>query len=85
MEKADLQKQIAEIVEKQNSGDSNNETRTIPRPNGTAGTHFSIQEAMGLAGSQKKYETYKAIQVRGQKHNTFKQVHQGLTSETFGT
>jgi hypothetical protein len=36
----------------------------IPRPKGSAGTHFSIQEAMGLSGSTKKYDTYKAIQVR---------------------
>jgi hypothetical protein len=35
----------------------------IPRPAGTAGTNFSIQVAMGLAGSTKKYDKYKAIQV----------------------
>ena len=39
--------------------------RTIPRPRGTAGTTFSIQESMGLSGTAKKYETYKAIQVSG--------------------
>jgi hypothetical protein len=33
------------------------------RPKGTAGTNFSIQEEMGLAGSTKKYDRYKAIQV----------------------
>jgi hypothetical protein len=38
--------------------------KPIPRPQGTAGTDFSIQEAMGLSGSANKYETYKAIQVR---------------------
>jgi len=67
MERAELQKQIAEMVEKsrQNGGGSNPGSQ-IPRPGGTAGTHFSIQEAMGLAGSQKRYETYKAIQVRFQ-------------------
>jgi hypothetical protein len=36
----------------------------IPRPKGTAGTHFSIQVEMGLSGSTKKYDKYKAIQVR---------------------
>jgi hypothetical protein len=36
----------------------------IPRPAGTAGTNFSIQVAMGLSGSTKKYDKYKAIQVR---------------------
>jgi hypothetical protein len=35
----------------------------IPRPAGTAGTNFSIQVAMGLSGSTKKYDKYKAIQV----------------------
>ena len=38
--------------------------KMIPRPRGTAGTNFSIQEAMGLAKSSKKYETYKGLQVR---------------------
>ena len=38
-------------------------TKPMPRPKGTAGTNFSIQEAMGLTGSVKKYETYKGIQV----------------------
>ena len=36
---------------------------SILRPSGTAGTDFSIQESMGLAGSKQKYETYKALQV----------------------
>ena len=56
---AELQRQIGA---KEPNSDQN--TAPIPRPSGTAGTDFSIQEAMGLAGSVKKYETYKAIQVR---------------------
>jgi hypothetical protein len=35
----------------------------IPRPAGTAGTNFSIQVEMGLSGSTRKYDKYKAIQV----------------------
>ena len=35
----------------------------IPRRAGTAGTNFSIQVAMGLSGSSKKNNKYKAIQV----------------------
>jgi len=35
----------------------------IPRPKGTAGSNFSIQVEMGLSGSAKKYDKYKAIQV----------------------
>ena len=38
--------------------------KPIPQPRGTAGSNFSIQEAMGLARSSKKYETYKGLQVR---------------------
>ena len=59
---AELQKQIEEMVGNR-SGGQNTNTKPIPRPGGTAGTDFSIQEAMGLSGSTKKYETYKAIQV----------------------
>jgi len=40
-----------------------NTAEIIPRPSGTAGTHFSIQVAMGLVGTGGKYEKYKAIQV----------------------
>jgi hypothetical protein len=64
MERAELQKRIAEMVENSTQNGGSNPGSQIPRPDGTAGTHFSIQEAMGLAGSQKRYETYKAIQVR---------------------
>jgi hypothetical protein len=45
------------------SGGQGAGNRTVPRPCGTAGTQFSIQESMGLAGSKQKYETYKALQV----------------------
>jgi hypothetical protein len=48
-----------------NGTEAANTAKTIPRPRGTAGTHFSIQESMGLSGTAKKYETYKAIQVSG--------------------
>jgi hypothetical protein len=66
---AHLQKRIEEITVPRDqefaSGSQNTEinVKPVPRPGGTAGTHFSIQEAMGLAGSKRKYETYKAIQV----------------------
>jgi hypothetical protein len=52
------------MVENSTQNGGSNPDSQIPRPHGTAGTHFSIQEAMGLAGSQKRYETYKTIQVR---------------------
>ena len=35
----------------------------IPRPSGTAGSAWSIQMEMGLQGTGKKYDMYKAIQV----------------------
>jgi hypothetical protein len=37
---------------------------SIPKPPGTAGKDYSIQIEMGLAGTVKKSEKYKAIQVR---------------------
>jgi UDP-N-acetylglucosamine:LPS N-acetylglucosamine transferase len=36
---------------------------TIPKPPGTAGKDYSVQIEMGLAGTVKKSEKYKAIQV----------------------
>jgi hypothetical protein len=48
-----------------NGAEAASTAKAIPRPRGTAGTNFSIQESMGLSGSAKKYETYKAIQVSG--------------------
>jgi hypothetical protein len=62
MQNAELRKRLEDIASTSNS--ENVVIKPIPRPRGTAGTNFSIQEAMGLAGSVKKYETYKAIQVR---------------------
>ena len=35
----------------------------VAKPKGTAGTTYSIQVEMGLAGSKKKNDQYKAIQV----------------------
>jgi hypothetical protein len=67
LQNAELRKQIEEMTKAQvdgtGTGGQDAGTKSIPRPQGTAGTNFSIQEAMGLAGSTKKYETYKAIQV----------------------
>jgi hypothetical protein len=57
VQKRALQKQVDDAA------GPNNSAKMIPRPGGTAGSNFSIQESMGLAGSTKKYETYKAIQV----------------------
>lgn len=60
---AELQKQLDDMVK---SGGTSTEAEgpTIPRPKGTAGTHFSIQVAMKLTSSQEKDLKYKAIQVR---------------------
>ena len=63
LQNAELRKQIEDMGDQVNNG-SGAVARQIPRPQGTAGTTFSIQEAMGLSGSAKKYGTYKAIQVR---------------------
>jgi hypothetical protein len=60
---AELRKRIEDLTDKPHDG-HNAGVAVIPRPHGTAGTNFSIQEAMGLSGSTKKYETYKGIQVR---------------------
>ena len=58
---AELRRRIDGLVDKPRDGEGT--AKVIPRPRGTAGTHFSIQEAMGLSGTAKKYETYKALQV----------------------
>jgi hypothetical protein len=63
LQNAELRKRIEGMTEAQVNGGQDAGTKPIPRPQGTAGTNFSIQEAMGLVGSAKKYETYKAIQV----------------------
>ncbi|KAG6808297.1 hypothetical protein H0H92_004616 [Tricholoma furcatifolium] len=39
----------------------NKPVKMVPRPQGTAGHHFSIQEEMGLGDTVKKAETYKAL------------------------
>ena len=43
-------------------GDNTN-VRPIPRPKGSAGNDWSIQQEMGLGGSRKKTEIYKGLQV----------------------
>ena len=62
---AELRKQIEDLASTSNNvnGLENGSGKLVPRPRGTAGTNFSIQEAMGLAGSTQKYETYKGLQV----------------------
>jgi hypothetical protein len=55
---------MREELSKATRNGGNNNQRMVPRPKGTAGTDFSIQEAMGLAGSPKEYDIYKGIQVR---------------------
>jgi len=57
----EFQEKLDEGGELQSAG--SNERDVILRPKGTARTNFSIQEEMGLAGSKKKYDRYKAIQV----------------------
>ena len=63
---AQLQRRIEEMTAGCDGSSESQEavSKPIPRPSGTAGTDFSIQEAMGLAGNKQKYETYKALQVR---------------------
>ncbi|KAJ7879219.1 hypothetical protein B0H14DRAFT_2566823 [Mycena olivaceomarginata] len=57
-----LKAKIARLLAKDTSGAQGEPREPIARPGGTAGMHFSIQEAMGLAGSHADYEQYKAIQ-----------------------
>lgn len=54
----------SQLASSKASNDTTNDVASIPRPSGTAGTHFSIQEAMGLAGTDKKDLMYHALQVR---------------------
>ena len=62
---ASLQDQLEAANNHHGAGDNIRVTdcKMIPRPAGTAGTSFSIQVEMGLSGSAKKYNKYKAIQV----------------------
>ena len=61
---AELRKRIEGLSDLPHNGpEAASAAKAIPRPRGTAGTNFSIQESMGLSGTAKKYETYKAIQV----------------------
>lgn len=57
-----LRNQLEDATERP-GGDKSNAHDMIPRPAGTAGTNFSIQVEMGLSGTTKKYDKYKAIQV----------------------
>lgn len=64
----DLRARLAELEThaEMGTGQPTTDTMTIkmiPRPKGTAGTNWSIQTEMGLAGSKNKRETYKALQV----------------------
>jgi hypothetical protein len=63
LQNIELRKQIQDMVDGANNNEQGTTAKQIARPQGTAGTNFSIQEAMGLSGGTKKYETYKAIQV----------------------
>ncbi|PBK65078.1 hypothetical protein ARMSODRAFT_978503 [Armillaria solidipes] len=58
---AELQKALDDMVK---SGSTSTDAKgpTIPRPKGSASTHFSIQVAMKLASLQEKDLKYKAIQ-----------------------
>lgn len=60
-ENANMQEQLSNRT---NMGSSNEAEWMIPRPKGTAGTDFGIQDAMGLSENKKGYEIYKGIQVR---------------------
>lgn len=65
MNNASLRDQLEEANHHPGAGDNIRamDHEMIPRPAGTAGTSFSIQVEMGLSGSAKKYDKYKAIQV----------------------
>jgi hypothetical protein len=58
---AELQKQLEELS---NAIPSDRPSDKIPRPAGTAGNDFNIQNEMGLGGSQANREIYKALMVR---------------------
>lgn len=60
---AQLQERLEHLEDGQAGGDGETSETLIPRPKGTAGTHWSIQEAMGLAGSEKKHGIYKGLVV----------------------
>jgi hypothetical protein len=64
-----LKAKIARLLAKGTSGAQGEPQEPIACPAGTAGIHFSIQEAMGLAGSHADYEQYKAIQVHHFKYS----------------
>ncbi|KAG6847898.1 hypothetical protein H0H93_005087 [Arthromyces matolae] len=60
-----LEKEL-DLAKKSGTTDGNVDTNakdkpSIPRPDGVAGRDFSIQKAMGLAGSKKKEEKYQSI------------------------
>jgi hypothetical protein len=69
-ENASLRDKLEDTNENQGVGNNSKPTasETILRPAGTAGTNFSIQIAMGLSGSSKKDDKYKAIQVMSCRH-----------------
>lgn len=57
------QLEAANAVDGGNGRGGGEDPELIARPSGTAGTNFSIQIAMGLGGTGRRYEKYKAIQV----------------------
>jgi hypothetical protein len=66
---AKLQEQLNRATEGgSGSGTNEEDSPMIPRPAGTAGSKWSIQVEMGLGGTGKKYDLYKAIQVGGLIH-----------------
>ncbi|KAJ7232993.1 hypothetical protein B0H12DRAFT_1239481 [Mycena haematopus] len=61
-ENTELKQKLARALANGDSGSKGATREPVPRPAGTAGMDFSIQEAMGLAGSHQDYEQYKSIQ-----------------------
>ena len=60
------QETVARLQEQLKQLDENEQEVTgdmVPCPKGTAGADWSIQEAMGLAGSEKKHGIYRALVV----------------------
>src|SRR6266849_4673073 len=60
---AKLQEQLDRAIEDGRGDGANEDSPIIPRPAGTAGSKWSLQVEMGLGGTGKKYDSYKAIQV----------------------
>lgn len=62
----DLQKKLDNTVDPSTTP-KRKERTIIPRPAGTAGSHWNIREEMGLSKTLEGYKTYQALLVRREK------------------